>query len=445
MASGGSKRDPAWEYGFPIEGNKSGTICKYCNRVMKSGGVTRLKYHLSGIDPSHNVQPCGQVPPEVKKFIIDLLKGKQQRKIKKANRMEEIRADLRGQLHAETYDVDDEDDDDIAYPPGMDPYEKNDYREAIHASKQSKWERSHLHKVRYQAERGECSSRAKLDHKYIYEQLKKIISEVGKKNVVQIVTDNGSAFVKAGKKLMGDYNLYWTPCAAHCIDLMFEDIGKNENVAIVIKQARAITTYIYNHNWLLAKMRETCKGDIIRPGLTRFATNYLALDSLVKKKAGLKQLFTSIDWTNHNYSASKEGQTVENIVLNHTFWDQAHKVYQLFKSLYKFLRIVDTEVYPTMGAVYELMRIVKEELDKMHGAKWILKIINNRPGIGEDSNLVKAVHDVYTTLDPKSAAISHLHTSRMQEKDLQDQQQLLIEKRCLLLNGGSCTVIVHLQ
>ncbi|XP_048321112.1 uncharacterized protein LOC107423774 [Ziziphus jujuba] len=216
------------------------------------------------------------------------------------------------------------------------------------------------------------------DHKYIYEQLKKIILEVGKKNVVQIVTDNGSAFVKAGKKLMGDYNLYWIPCAAHCIDLMFEDIGKNENVAIVIKQARAITTYIYNHNWLLAKMRETCKGDIIRPGLTRFATNYLALDSLVKKKAELKQLFTSTDWTSHNYSASKEGQTVENILLNHIFWDQAHKMCQLFEPLYKFLRIVDTDVYSTMGTVYELMQIVKEELDKMHGAKWILKIINNR-------------------------------------------------------------------
>ncbi|XP_060668905.1 uncharacterized protein LOC132800031 [Ziziphus jujuba] len=236
MASGGSKRDPAWKHDFPIDGNKSGTICKYCNRVMKSGGVTRLKYHLNGIDPSHNVQPCGQMPPEVKKFIIDLLKGKQQCKIKKANRMEEIRADLQGQLHAETYDVDDEDDDDITYPPGMDPYEKNDYREAIRASKQSEWERSHFHKVQYQAEGGESSSCAKpADHKYIYDQLKKIILEVGKKNVVQIVTDNGSAFVKAGKKLMGNYNLYCTPCAAYCIDLMFEDIGKNENVAIVIK------------------------------------------------------------------------------------------------------------------------------------------------------------------------------------------------------------------
>ena len=35
------------------------------------------------------------------------------------------------------------------------------------------------------------------DNKYIYGLLKDVIKEVGKANVVQIVTDNGSAFLKA--------------------------------------------------------------------------------------------------------------------------------------------------------------------------------------------------------------------------------------------------------
>ena len=69
------------------------------------------------------------------------------------------------------------------------------------------------------------------DNKYIYGLLKDVIKEVGEANVVQIVTDNGSTFVKAGKLLMKKYNMYWIPCAAHCIDLMFEDIGKRDNVA----------------------------------------------------------------------------------------------------------------------------------------------------------------------------------------------------------------------
>ena len=85
------------------------------------------------------------------------------------------------------------------------------------------------------------------DNKYIYGLLNDVIKEVGEANVVQIVTDNGSAFVKAGKLLMKKYNLYWTPCAAHCIDLMFEDIGKRDSVAQLIGNGRKITNFIYNH------------------------------------------------------------------------------------------------------------------------------------------------------------------------------------------------------
>ena len=131
------------------------------------------------------------------------------------------------------------------------------------------------------------------DNKYIYGLLKDVIKEVDETNVVQIVTDNGSAFVKAGKLLMKKYNLYWTPCATHCIDLMFEDIAKRATVSELITNARKITNFIYNHGWLLAKVRKVCGGDIVRPGATRFATNYIALESLLKKRADLKKIFIS--------------------------------------------------------------------------------------------------------------------------------------------------------
>ena len=131
------------------------------------------------------------------------------------------------------------------------------------------------------------------DNKYIYGLLKDVIKEVGEANVVQIVTDNGSTFVKARKLLIKKYNLYWTSCTAHCIDIMFEDIGKRESVLDFITNARKITNFIYNHGWLLATMRKVCGGDIVRPGATRFATNYIALASLLKNKADLKNIFIS--------------------------------------------------------------------------------------------------------------------------------------------------------
>ena len=92
------------------------------------------------------------------------------------------------------------------------------------------------------------------DNKYIYGLLKDVIKEFGEANVVQIVTYNGSTFVKAENLLMKKFNLYWTPCAAHCIDLMFEDIGKRDSVAQLIRNSHK-DNQLHLQSWLV-----TCKN-----------------------------------------------------------------------------------------------------------------------------------------------------------------------------------------
>ena len=59
-------RDSAWKYCTPIEWNRNGTICNFFCMVIKSGGITRFKFHLSHTDP-HSNSKCLNVPPEVKK------------------------------------------------------------------------------------------------------------------------------------------------------------------------------------------------------------------------------------------------------------------------------------------------------------------------------------------------------------------------------------------
>ena len=157
------------------------------------------------------------------------------------------------------------------------------------------------------------------DNKYIYGLLKDVIKDVGEANVVQIITDNGSAFVKAGKLLMKKYNLYWTPCAANCIDLIFEDIGKRESVSDLITNAQKIINFIYNHGWLVATMRNVCGGDIVRPRETRFATNYIALASLLKKRASLKKIFISDEWASHKLNRTTVRREVEGLMFNHSY------------------------------------------------------------------------------------------------------------------------------
>jgi hypothetical protein len=57
--------------------------------------------------------------------------------------------------------------------------------------------------------------------------LQQRIDLIGRDKVVQLVTDNGANYKAACKLLMERIpTLFWTPCAAHCLDLMLEDIGK---------------------------------------------------------------------------------------------------------------------------------------------------------------------------------------------------------------------------
>ncbi|XP_035844823.1 uncharacterized protein LOC110935381 [Helianthus annuus] len=87
------------------------------------------------------------------------------------------------------------------------------------------------------------------------EMLEKIVDEVGEANVVQVVTDNASNYVKAGKYLEASKpNLYWTPRAAHCLDLMLEDIGKTKKIKGMLKLAMSLD--------LLMKIKKPTMGYI---------------------------------------------------------------------------------------------------------------------------------------------------------------------------------------
>ena len=100
---------------------------------------------------------------------------------------------------------------------------------------------------------------------------------------------------------------------------MFEDIGKRDSVAQLIRNARKITNFIYNHDWLLAKMRKVYGRDIMRPGATRFATNYIALNSLLKKMVDLKKVFISNEWASHKLNQTEVGHEVERFMFDHEY------------------------------------------------------------------------------------------------------------------------------
>ena len=81
-----------------------------------------------------------------------------------------------------------------------------------------------------------------------FELLDAFVEQIGEANVVQVVSNNGSNYMLAGKLLEAKRpNLYWTPCAAHCLDLILEDIGKIPRIAKTLERVIQLTGYIYNH------------------------------------------------------------------------------------------------------------------------------------------------------------------------------------------------------
>jgi hypothetical protein len=151
--------------------------------------------------------------------------------------------------------------------------------------------------------------------------LEERIERIGKDKVVQMITDNGANYKAAGKLLMERIpTLFWSPCAAHCLDLMLEGIGNLKDFKKPIARARRVTTFIYRHGRILSAMREKTGGrDLVRPAATRFATTFLTLKSLYKHKDALKALFVSEIWIGNKLTKTKAGEDVYDTVLSTQF------------------------------------------------------------------------------------------------------------------------------
>ena len=66
-------------------------------------------------------------------------------------------------------------------------------------------------------------------------------------------------------------------------------------------------------------MRKVCGGDIVHPRATRFATNYITIAGLLKKRADLKKIFVSDEWASHKLSRTTVGHEVDGLMFNHPY------------------------------------------------------------------------------------------------------------------------------
>lgn len=64
-------------------------------------------------------------------------------------------------------------------------------------------------------------------------------------------------------------HLYWTPCAAYCIDSMLEKLGQLTQHNNALLKAKRVSKFSYNHLSVLNLMNKFTQEQIVWPAVTR--------------------------------------------------------------------------------------------------------------------------------------------------------------------------------
>ncbi|KAI3448609.1 hypothetical protein Pfo_005274 [Paulownia fortunei] len=127
-------------------------------------------------------------------------------------------------------------------------------------------------------------------------------------------------------------SITWSPCAAHCLNLIFGDIG--------------------NGAW------PTC-----------FATTFIALKSILEHQHDLQAFFSSKTFKDSRYFKDKKASFVVVVVLDTRFWSDCAMIVGVVAPLIHLLRIIDTDRRPSIGYVYDGMYRAKKAIKNIFNNK----------------------------------------------------------------------------
>lgn len=220
----------------------------------------------------------------------------------------------------------------------------------------------------------------------LFKLLDKVVEEMGEENVVQVITENTPSYKAAGKILEEKRrNLFWTPCASHCIDQLLGDFMKIKWVVDCMEKGQMITRFIYNRIWLLHLMKTefTDGQELLRPGLTRYSTSFMTLQNLLDHRISLKRMFQSNKWHSSQFSKSDEGKEAERIILNATFWKKMQYIKRSVDPIVQLIQKVNINnkglrlpfIYNDMYRAKLAIRTINGDDTRKYGSFW--SVIDN--------------------------------------------------------------------
>ncbi|XP_020114986.1 uncharacterized protein LOC109728860 isoform X2 [Ananas comosus] len=428
------KKDRFWIHAEELSGKFK---CKYCSKVY-SGGVARLKSHLSQVS-GRDIETCDKVPPNVQTEAFIAICGDPSKRAKSTgstnvNESGESIAVSGSRSFGGTNQM------------TMHEVYKKKNKEEVDQSLAKFFimnnisfnvvqSESFIDLIKDVANYGsgyKVPSYSTLRTKLIPNEKKEAETYVGKVKSswylsgCTIMSDGwtdlkGKAFTNviayspgAGDMLLGKYpRMYKTRCAAHGLQLLLKDIYKNaEWVRIVIDEARLIENHMYKHTVLLALMREATQKELKHPCITRFASNFLVLQSLVDVENELRLFVASAEWRESNLNKNRQAKKVTELVQNNEFWNRAKEVLQALEPIVRVLRLVDGEG-STSGYLYDAMERAKEAIKCRLGNNQnkfmrIWELFDER----RNGNIIHPIHAAAALLNPAYMCRERFRESR---------------------------------
>ncbi|CAD6340354.1 unnamed protein product [Miscanthus lutarioriparius] len=395
--------DVGWEYGVLVDAsNKDKVKCKLCDKEMR-GGIHRLKEHLA--HEGKNVKKCTARTPQAmeakekcKKALADAKRKREEETVHELEIREEVHVSRVGTYSDEVSCAG------SSEPHKLGPIDK--WTRAIDpkATKSDSLKQQQLNKELWKERTNEVHKyiarwaythdrkrRSIMNHAPIVlmeppssalrrchmshipvrsslilwtKQLKRLVRQCGASS-----GDNASNNMGA-KRLLEEKrpHIFWTSCAAHTINLMLQGIGNLTRFKKVVDQAKAFTIFVYGHTRTLECLRYFTEGkEVVRPGVTRFASNFLTLSSMQEKKDQLRKMVVHSRWDSLKDVKSKKGKEATTTILSPSFWKDVKLTLTIFEPLVKVLRLVDGDVRPSMGFLYGELLKTKRHIKEAFG------------------------------------------------------------------------------
>ncbi|KAG5621849.1 hypothetical protein H5410_007067 [Solanum commersonii] len=339
--SKGNRRDPGWKYNYLKDPDDTTRVtCNFCRKTT-TGGINRAKQHLIG--NFRNAMKCKKCPEEVREELKNYMEEKKIRKEVYTNEfpefdefeyqdnvggedeVQEINHNKRGrgsfpsgfnkklakekgpmdmflQKHGTLRQTNIKDSCDkearamtiqkvarFFYDNGI-PFNvarSKSFKEAIEAVGREEW-------VKYGTSIMAYGWTIKIEN--FDKLLIDMWNTLEKRNVVQIVSDNGSNFVLVVNSYRRRPHIFWTPC----ISLYRSYVRRHRKIPIIEDPPKAIALARF-HLWtlrVLNMMRDFTKSkELVKCGITRFATKFSRLcNGCIVKNKFAKAMFTSDKW-----------------------------------------------------------------------------------------------------------------------------------------------------